>query len=220
MDDGELQKGLPTPVTLHVFRSSDGGETWRATDFGESPRILGGCSHDPECRVMVNSIGVAADNGGRAFVAYTEGKARQPYALFSRSSADGGRSWTPAERLSRAARQKSGDEADCDWVHVAAQGNGRVCVVWVDDRLGAKNVWARCSSDAGRSWSGETLLSNRTDGAPYKGTEGFDQFYGHYGGIGIASSGRLHAAWPEGPRGKEEGAVWVNFLVLPSARQR
>ena len=44
MDDAELQKGAPTPVALHVFRSTDDGKTWRATELGESPRILGGCA--------------------------------------------------------------------------------------------------------------------------------------------------------------------------------
>ena len=92
-----------------------------------------------------------------------------------------------------------------------------MCVVWVDDRHGAKDVWARCSRDAGGSWGEETRLSNATDGAPYKGTEGFGQFYGHYGGIAIAASGRLHAAWPEGPRGKGAGTVWVSFLDLARA---
>ncbi|MEO8430645.1 MAG: sialidase family protein [Acidobacteriota bacterium] len=224
MSDADIQKKLPTTVTLHAFRSSDRGKTWSDSEFGGSPRILGGCVHDPECGVKVPSIGVAADRGGKAYVAYTEGKARQPYTLFLKSSVDGGESWTAARRLSLARRQKSADEADCDFVHVAAQGNGRACVVWMDDRLGAKNIWARCTADGGRSWGDETLLSNRRaggdDGAASRGIEGFGQFFGHYGGAAISSSGRLHAAWPEGPYGKEEGAVWVNDLDLPTVNQR
>jgi hypothetical protein len=218
--DAEIQRGGPSVTTLHVFHSADGGKTWRDSTFGESPWIKGGCAHDPECRVKNSYIGVAVDGKGRAHAAYTDGTiARQPYRLFFKSSSDGGRTWTAPRRLSAAPRPKSKDDADYGLAHVAAQGEGRVCVMWVDDRLGAKNVWARCSGDAGRSWGAETLLSNRADGAPYKSAEGFELFYGHYGGVAIAPSGRLHAAWPEGSKSEDAGAVWVNFLDLPAEKQ-
>ena len=102
-------------------------------------------------------------------------------------------------------------------MHVAAEGDGCVCVVWVDDRLGRKNVWARCSRAAGRIWGVETLLSNRPDGAPYKSPEGFEVYFGDYGGVALSSGGRLHAAWEEGSRGdgargEGTGAVWINHL--------
>ena len=208
----ELQKGGPTVTTLHVFRSSD-GNTWRRSAFGTSPWMKGGCAHDFACRVKTNYIGVAADAKGRAYVAFTEGEAsRKPYRLFFQSSDNAGADWTPRRELSAAARSASKDRADYDLAHVAAAGDGRVCILWVDDRLGSANVWARCSSDAGGSWGAETLLSNRHDGAPYKSAQGFGRFYGHYGGVAIAPTGRLHAAWPEGPRDAETGAIWVNSM--------
>ncbi len=214
--DADIQSQNPTTTTLHVFRSADAGESWRDFEFGRSPWVPRGCAHVPDCRVKVSYIGVAVDGKGRAFVAYTEG--REPsrsYALFFRSTADGGRTWTAARRLSSASRPKSKDEADYDYAHVAAEGDGRVCVVWVDDRLGGKNVWARCSRDAGASWDVETLLSNRPDGASYKSAEGFETYFGDYGGVALSTRGRLYAAWGEGSRGNGSrgegtGAIWLN----------
>jgi hypothetical protein len=168
-------------------------------------------------------VGVAVDEKGRVFVASTEGsEPKKPYGLFLRSSVDGGKTWTAPQRLSAARRPISGDGADYDYAQIVAEGDGHVCVVWVDDRLGAKNVWARCSLDAGRSWGIETLLSNRFDGAPYKSPEGFDVYFGDYGGVALSPGGRLYAAWGEGSRGtgsrgEGTGAIWVNHIDLGSA---
>jgi hypothetical protein len=96
-----------------------------------------------------------------------------------------------------------------DYITMAASGE-RVCAVWVDDQLGALNVWSRCSTDAGRSWGAETLLSDREDGAAYKSASGFAAFYGHYGGAAIDAGGRLHAVWSAGEPGYRTGTVWVN----------
>jgi len=100
---------------------------------------------------------------------------------------------------------------------VSASKDDRVCAVWVDDRRGALDVWTRCSTDAGRSWGEETLLSDRGDGAPYKSATGFKAFYGHYGGAAIDGSGRLHAAWGAGESGYRTGGVWVNRVKVSGA---
>jgi hypothetical protein len=103
---------------------------------------------------------------------------------------------------------------------IAASGVGKVCVVWVDDRRGALDVWARCSIDAGQTWGPDVLFSDRNDGAVYKSSVGFKTFYGHYGGVAIDTSGRLHAAWGEGEPEYRTGAVWINSVDLAYALRR
>ena len=73
----------------------------------------------------------------------------------------------------------------------------------------------RCSTDRGATWGGETLLSDRTDGAAYKSAQGFKAFYGHYGGAAIDAGGRLHAVWGAGEPGYRTGTVWVNSVDGP-----
>jgi BNR repeat-like domain len=219
MSDADIAQGKQTDVTLHVFQSSDRGGTWKETAISTSPRLPAGCPHNPACPVKVNSISIAVDDRSRAHVLYTEGTTpKEPYGLFHTSSSDGGRTWSTRQVVSAPPRPQSGDTADHDYITMAASGE-RVCAVWVDDRLGALNVWSRCSTDAGRSWGAETLLSDREEGAAYKSARGFTAFYGHYGGAAIDASGRLYAVWGAGETGYRTGTVWVNRVeVAGSAR--
>ena len=157
--------------------------------------------------MKVNGISIAVDDRSRVHVLYTEGKTPQePSGLFYKSSADGGRRWTAPQVVSAAPRPQSGDNADHDYITIAASTEGRVCAVWVDDRRGALDAWARCSTDAGRTWGAETLLSDRADGAAYKSAQGFNAFYGHYGGAAMDAAGQLHAVWPRASRAIEPAA--------------
>jgi hypothetical protein len=221
MSDSDIAKRKETTVTLHVFRSDDRGRTWRDFEMSRSPRLPGACPHNPSCPVKVPRITLAVDGRNRAHVVYTEGATpQQPYGLFHQSSADGGRTWSSRHVVSAAPRPQSADRADHDYVIVSASKDNRVCAVWVDDRRGALDVWARCSTDAGRSWGAETRLSDRDDGAPYKSADGFKAFYGHYGGAAIDAAGRLHAAWGAGEPGYRTGGVWVNRVAASGpARQ-
>lgn len=208
----DIWEGKQTPARLHVFRSDDAGRTWQEFDFGSSPRVVGGCAHNPDCRVKVPEIDLAVDGQSRAYVVYTEGAGRQPYGLFLRSSSDSGRTWSEARTVSAAPRPQSGDAADHGYPMVAASRDGEVCVVWVDDRRGALDVWARCSGDRGHTWGPEFLLSDRSDGASYKSPEGFKAFYGHYGDLAIDVHGHLHAVWGAGEPEYRTGGVWINSL--------
>jgi hypothetical protein len=215
MSDADIAKRLQTDVQLHVYRSTDDGRSWLDSRMSSSPRFLKGCAHDPECRVKVPGISVAVDGDGQAYAAYTEGSGPgQPYALLLKSSTDAGRMWSAGRPVSDAQRPQSNDRADHDDSLIAAQGNGRVCVVWVDDRRGALNTFARCSTDGARTWGEDILLSNRIEGAAYKSPQGFTAIYGHYGGAAISSGSRLFAVWAEGERERRTGNVWFNRLPL------
>jgi photosystem II stability/assembly factor-like uncharacterized protein len=215
MSDADIAKRLQTDVQLHVYRSTDDGRSWRDSRISSSPRFLNGCAHDPECRVKVPRISVAVDGNGHAYAAYTEGTGPgQPYALLLTSSTDAGRTWSAGRPVSAARRPQSNDLADHADPVVVAQGNGRVCVVWVDDRSGRLNTFARCSTDGAKTWGDDIWLSNRIDGAAYKSPEGFTAIYGHYGGAGLSTGGRVFAVWAEGEREYRTGNVWFNSLPM------
>jgi len=215
MSDADIAKRQQTDVQLHVYRSIDDGQHWEDSRVSTSPRFLGGCAHDSECRVKLPDISVAIDDDGKAYAAYTEGSGPgHSYALLVTSSVDAGRTWSTGRVVSAAPRAQSNDVADHDYASIAAKGHGQVCVVWVDDRRGVHNVFARCSTDGAKTWGDDIWLSNRTDGAPYKSPLGFAGFYGHYGGAVLSSSGRLFAVWAEGERDNRTGTVWFNRMPV------
>ena len=205
MSDADIAKQLQTNVQLHAYRSTDDGRTWQDSRLSSSPRFLKGCAHDPDCRVRLPSIAVAIDGKGQAYAAYTEGSGPgHPYALLLKSSTDAGRTWSAARVVSAAPRPQSNDVADHDFPSIAANGDAGVCVVWVDDRRGALDTVARCSTDGAKTWSDDVLLSNRS----------FTSIYGHYGGAAISSRGRLFVVWAEGERDNRTGTVWFNSVPL------
>ena len=215
MSDADIIKRVQTDVQLHVFRSTDDGRRWQDHGVSVSPRFLKGCVHDPDCRVRLPSIGIGIDGTGRIHAAFTEGSGPgHPYALLLKSSSDAGGTWSASRPVSTARRPSSNDEADHDFPAVASDGQAGVCVVWVDDRRGALDMFARCSGDAAKTWGDDVLLSNRSEGMPYKSPLGFASIYGHYGGAAISSGGRLFAVWAEGDRGNRTGSVWFNSIKL------
>jgi hypothetical protein len=105
---------------------------------------------------------------------------------------------------------------------VTAAGDGRACVAWVDDRTGPKSLWARCSADAGATWSDELLLSNMVSEEGHTTAEGFAVFYGDYGGVALTDDGRLYVTWGAAESLEGPGAVWVGAADIfpPSLPER
>jgi hypothetical protein len=214
MPDQGLLEGKEIPTQLHVFHSADAGRTWRDSELGTFPRHPSRCVHDPECGAKASDISVAVDGTNHGHAIFTGGATTsQPFGLFHRRSSDNGTTWSSSVPVSDASRPKSRDQADHDYP-IAVAGSGRLCAVWVDDRRGDLDVWARCSADDAQTWGSEVLLSDRADGAPYKSATGFTGFFGHYGGAAIGGSGRLHVAWAAGEKHARTGSVWVNSIDI------
>jgi hypothetical protein len=184
--------GSERRIALRVIRSADRGATWTEHVFSDAAVWMqqGWCAHASPCPVAVPYAGIAVDGRNRVYLAYTEGKGKDPSDLLFRSSEDGV-SWSEPRVLSAAPRPASGDRAACFYPMIAASGDGLVYVVWFDDRTGPLNAWAKRSSDGGRTWSGDVRLTQPD-------RDGMDGVYGEYGGVGIDSRGALHAAWAEG----------------------
>lgn len=204
-----------------IGRSEDGGATF------EPPRLMTAEGHSHYDQR------IAVDADGTVYVSYMDWEkdatGRSSSRLRLARSRDEGRTFTPQTVTTHRVSDKPELAVSSDGKHlyivyddiiVAASTAARACAVWVDDRRGGLDVWARCSLDGGRTWGSETLLSDRADGAAYKSATGFKAVYGHYGGAAIDASGRLHAAWGAGEPGYRTGSVWVNSVDVSGASRR
>jgi hypothetical protein len=81
---------------------------------------------------------------------------------------------------------------------IAGGGAGEVHVSWMDNREGRFNVYYRSSSNAGNTFSAETIV-NQNLGFRYQSDAGFKFTYGDYYGIAVDTRGGVHVAWGEGP---------------------
>ena len=193
-----------TENTMRIFASTDRGRTWTGQILGRGPRVYGGCAHNSSCRVKVPFPSLAVDAKGTLYAVYTTGEVRQPYHLYFVCSSDRGRTWSSPVELTTAMRALSHDRADIGIPAIVAANDGLVYVVWTDDRDGPEGVWAKRSTDGGRTWSADVSLM-RGDQPMAPG------LYGDYGGVAIDALGRLHAAWSEGTGtipGRGKGSVW------------
>ena len=193
-----------TENTMRIFASADRGRTWAAQILGRGPRVYGGCVHNSSCRVKVPFPSIAVDAKGDMYAVYTTGEVRQPYGLYFVRSSDRGRTWSPPVELTTPTRALSHDRADIGIPAIVAAKDGLMYVVWTDDRIGPEGVWAKRSTDGGKSWSADVSLF-RGDQPMAPG------LYGDYGGVAIDMQGVLHVAWSIGVatmQGGGKGSVW------------
>jgi hypothetical protein len=192
------------PVDLTVATSTDKGGTWSIGTVDrsqESPRCPEGiaCLTDQ----LQAQIVIDTDAAGKLMVAYMKNtKAGEPKRFFSRTSTDGLR-WSEPVLIN--------DQGDSNFP-VISRGlrAGDFRVAWQDNRNGpfAWNTWFKRTTNGGRSWTGEGLLSNVGFGAPYKAPEGYVFPYGDYFGIAVDSQGTNHLIWGEGTGLGTGGGCW------------
>lgn len=130
------------PRDMALALTVDAGASWRRlSTVGEFNWIFDGCPHNG------GSLSVAGDGSLHSLV-WTG--AENQVGLYHMQSADGGKSWTPPQRLGEA----GAFHADI------AFGAGRLVAVW--DALGPEGskVFVEESVDNGEHWSASKLLSS------------------------------------------------------------
>ena len=136
---------------LYAVTSSDSGVTWTAPS-----RV----DHLPESsEVAVSSPAVLLNADGEALVAWQDARNGRDDIFLARST-DGGRSWGQEDQRMDADEPGT---ALSRFPSLARAKDGRVALVWDDDRAGLEDVYMRVRSVGERSqWGPELRVSSPT----------------------------------------------------------
>ena len=189
---------------IHVFRSTDDGDTWSEIVVDELE--LGRECTSRSCYGDFYDSGpaLAVDEDGDLAIVYNGASEHfGPQAVYARASKNGGLTWSDRVALSK-------DGANAAFPAAAGEGNDGVRVWFMAQRNHRWQVWYRTSDDLGATWSTREKLSDATSGTVYKHPTGFDEVYGDYGEIAITSDGHTVGVWGEGESYYGPGGVWFN----------
>jgi len=193
---------------INVLRSTDGGATWQ-TQRVDTSQEAPPCGWADGCYTGFFGpfTGLDVDPSGTILLAYNSGdRDAGTQQIWIRTSRDGVR-WS--ERLRISLPIVAGDNG---FPHVAAGPvPGDFRVVWQGDfdaATGSWNTLYRATPNAGVTWGPVRRLSDRPDGAPYKGAAGYQFPYGDYLGAAVDATGVVHAIWGEGFSWDGPGGAW------------
>ena len=189
---------------IHVFASDDGGATWSELLLDELQ--LGSECTSRSCYGDFYDSGpaLAADEDGDLVIVYNGASTPfGPQTVYSRSSQDGGLTWSDRVQLSK-------EGVNAAFPAAAGEGDDGARVWFMAQRNRYWQVWYRTTDDLGATWSTREKLSDATSGTVYKHPAGFDEVYGDYGEIAITSDGRTVGVWGEGRSYYGPGGVWFN----------
>ena len=126
---------------------------------------------------------LAEDEGGDLVIVYNgASEPLGPRTVYSRSSIDGGRTWSDRVAISAPGVNSAFPAA-------AGFGDDEARLWFMDQRTGRWNVWYTTTTDLGATWSTPVRISDATSGTAYKNRRGFTEVYGDYGEIAITSAG-------------------------------
>ncbi len=131
--------------SIYLTKSSDSGRSFAApARIADVPKLLAGRHRGPRIVITGNTMLVTAIPAGSD--------------LFAWRSTDGGRTWSkPAVINDKPTAAREGLDA------IAADPQGHIAAVWLDDRLpGGKRLWGAFSDDAGATWSKNVQLYDGT----------------------------------------------------------
>ncbi|MBZ5584032.1 MAG: glycoside hydrolase [Acidobacteriia bacterium] len=134
--------------SIWFSRSSDQGATWSPpSKIADLPKLLLGRHRGPRVVVSGETLLVSAAPAGGDLLCWR--------------STDAGRTWSkPAAINDQPTSAREGLQA------MAADAQGRVAAAWLDDRApGGKRLYGAFSSDAGATWSKNTLLYESPSGS-------------------------------------------------------
>jgi hypothetical protein len=205
----ERNGGAKGPVNLYVSRSTDGGATWQDVPV-ETSGSPPDCSADLCGWAFLGAqLTIASDDAGTVYGLWNAGAQSDkglPERIFLARSIDGGATWSARRDVSTA---PTGTQHA--FPAIAASGQGRLRIAWMDNRGGNGslwNVWSRSSTDGGATLSPEADISNGGTGVPYVTPAGFEFPFGDYFEVDVDGNGKAHAVFGEGQNYDSPGSIW------------
>ena len=137
-----LGKGANGVQLVYSSRSTDGGATWSAATAISSARAI----------AKAPVMDMSAD-GTRAVIAYLQHPIGGTEALYSRSTSDGGQTWSVERKVSLIGHTAShptvalADTTDSAWL------------MWADRTNASPTIFGVHSDTSGRTWSGARTIS-------------------------------------------------------------
>ncbi|MFN2606417.1 MAG: sialidase family protein [Acidimicrobiales bacterium] len=187
----------PPPNYIAVGRSTDQGATWTRSQAGTvSAGDISGGGGFPHLAVDPTS--------GALYLVY-QGIQNGDLDITFQRSTDGGTTWSPPIRVND---DRTGTGAQHVTPHISLAPNGRIDVVWFDQRTnylspatpdasGVGDVWYASSSDGGQSFSPNRRVTDHSINLDL----GLDNRVGSYIWYGPVSTplgnDRVMFAWPE-----------------------
>ena len=171
------RNGPASPAEVYYKRSTDGGVTW-----GSDVRLTNSAPAS-------EWVSVAAA-GDRVHVVWSDTRVGGTYEIYYKCSTDNGATWPVSPGGDT--RLTSPDSEPSYFPSIAA-ADANVHVVWCDGRDGTSGdeVYYKCSSDGGTTWSSDTRLSAN------------DNLQSRHPSIAVADPG-LHVAWYDNRDGNNE----------------
>jgi hypothetical protein len=126
---------------IYLNRSTDTGATWRSTDTRMDTDAMG--SHASE------RVDVAADSANHVIVTWQDVRNGTGYDIYARVSGDNGVTFASSDQR----LDTTPIETDSLRPSVVSLASGHAAVVWIDNRWGRPNLYARTTSDGGATWS-------------------------------------------------------------------
>lgn len=193
---------------IYLVSSYDGGVNWVNTLI-DSSQSAPACDTIPGCYYgfLSSTADVAVDQNGTIMLAYNAGLvAYQPQQIYIRTSLDG-INWTERKQISHHNINAGNAFPSIE----AGTSAGDFRIVWQGNKNENINGWNTCyrrTTDGGQTWSRVLRLSNRTTGAPYKNSAGYQFTYGDYLNLSVDNDGTNHVIWGEGTSYDGPGGVW------------
>jgi hypothetical protein len=191
---GTLPNPPTSPMKIYISESTDGGAT-----FGTNHLVSTNVWGYPQRFISMD----VDPSTSRVYITYCDSTVMTPrdYHIFVTSATSAAGPWTNIQV----------DDATSNWQYYPSLDvapNGRVDVIWLDERDGNVGVYYTASTDGGLTWEANTKVTSLATGFAWPGV-----FFGDY--ITIASlDAKAQAVWMDNRLGNPE--IYTATLTMPT----
>ena len=199
------------PVQYYVARSTDMGATWSQIQIDDVKRQPDCYTYKCHSDHWAGLSSVDSDEAGNLVYSYVGSTVpQQGQLMFTRTSTDGGQTWSARRTLSP--EFAGSRRVIAAFPAVAGTTTDEFTAIWMDNRkrYNRWNTWASETTDGGMTWSPGVRISDAQNGAPYKHPAGYEADYGDYLDLDIMSNGKAIGTWGEAFSYWGPGGTWIN----------